>query len=193
MSSNDCFLGDVRCGWPAYLVSESFVRFEEKIETEEIEKERAKQRLRQQLFTLDNSRCSLLENSSWTQCISIQCRLQFYFILLSWLRLPFIAPSQDSSFGFLWTLFGGSAFPKKKSWCWGYCGYFWGFIWGLFGGVIWPFNYAGAQFTIWQGPTCIVCLQIPFVFLFVGLCHIVDHGVLFLYLHHLFSAYLINQ
>ena len=97
MSSNNCSLGTSGLDDQLVLFQKALSILKRR-EREEIEKERAKQRLRQQLFTLDNSRCSLLENSSWTQCISIQCRLQFYSILLSWLRLPFIAPSQVSVF-----------------------------------------------------------------------------------------------
>ena len=51
----------------------------------EIEKERVKQRLRQQLFTLDNRRYLLLGNSPWPQCILCILRppVLLYFSLLA--------------------------------------------------------------------------------------------------------------
>ena len=53
---------DLGSGWP-----ESFVHLEKIRHRGETEKERVKQCPGLQLFTLDNGRCLLLENSSWSQ------------------------------------------------------------------------------------------------------------------------------
>ena len=94
---------------------ESFVHLEKIRHRGETEKERVKQCPGVQLFTLDNGRCLLLENSSWTQVYAyfVACPpVIIHFSLFAW---PFFHSSiwDFSPNNFLWQLFEEvSAFSK---------------------------------------------------------------------------------
>ena len=133
----------------------SILKRREEREGGEIEKERVKQCLRLQLFILDNRRCLLLGNSSWTQCILCILRppVLLYFSLLALLAFH----DSISGCSFLWKLFGGSAFPKEKSWSEAIVDTLRSLD-ELYLESHLTNDHSRAQFIIWQGPTCIVYL-----------------------------------